>query len=286
MNQRPSTKEEYQKQVNIIVEYINDHLGEELDLNILADKANFSPFHFHRIMKAFLGESLGAYIMRLRVETAARLLRYTELPIQDIAYRLGYDVPSSLSKAFKSFYGISPKEFRNNKTYTIMKPSLLNEDLKLKAPKIQDLESKKAIYIQLIGEYSNLDFEGTWTKLWQYVKESKLFSAGIEHLCIYHDDPKVTASDKLRTDICLTIYKPVQAKGEIGLKEVKGGKYAAFLYQGSYEHLGSVYDTIYGKWLPQSGYKLRDVPAFEKYVNNPSDTPEEKLKTEIYVPIE
>jgi len=286
MNQRPSTKEEYQKQVNIIVEYINDHLGEELDLNILADKANFSPFHFHRIMKAFLGESLGAYIMRLRVETAARLLRYTELPIQDIAYRLGYDVPSSLSKAFKSFYGISPKEFRNNKMYTIMKPSLLNEDLKLKAPKIQDLESKKAIYIQLIGEYSSLDFEGTWTKLWQYVKENKLFSAGIEHLCIYHDDPKVTASDKLRTDVCLTIHKPTQAKGEIGLKEIKEGKYAAFLYQGSYEHLGSVYDTIYGKWLPESGYKLRDVPAFEKYVNNPSDTLEEKLKTEIYVPIE
>lgn len=286
MQQRPSTKEEYQKQVNNIVEYINDHLSEELDLSILAEKANFSPFHFHRIMKAFLGEALGAYITRLRVETAARLLRYTDLPVQDIAYRLGYDVPSSLSKIFKSFYGISPTEFRNNKSYTIMRPSLLSEDLKLKSPKIEELESKKAIYIQLTGEYSGLDFGGTWMKLWQYVKENKLYSASIEHLCIYHDDPKVTASDKLRTDVCLVINKAAQAKGEIGLKEIKGGKYAIFHYQGSYDHLGSVYDTIYGKWLPESGYVLRDAPGFEKYINNPADTPAEKLKTEIYVPVE
>lgn len=286
MQQRPSTKEEYRKQVNIIIEYINNHLSEEMDLSLLAERANFSPFHFHRIMKAFLGESLGNFIVRLRVETAARLLRYTDLPVQDIAYRIGYDVPSSLSKAFKSFYGISPIKFRNNKNHTIMRPSLLNDELNIKAPKILDLETKDVIYIQLFGDYSGLDFPGTWGRLWLYVKENKLFSAGIEHICIYHDDPKVTASDKLRTDICLVVHKPVRPKGEIGTKEMKGGKYAVFLYQGPYEHLGSVYDTIYGKWLPESGCKLRDVPAFEKYLNHPDRTSPEKLKTEIYVPIE
>jgi AraC family transcriptional regulator len=59
-----------------------------------------------------------------------------------------------------------------------------------------------------------------------------------------------------------------------------------FLYIGSYEHLGAVYDTIYAKWLPESGQKLRDCHCFEKYINNPGNTPVEKLKTEIYVPVE
>lgn len=286
MKQRPSTIEEYQKQINIIVEYISNNLGEELDLNTLAEKANFSPFHFHRIVKAFLGEPIGTFIVRLKVETAARLLRYTDLPVQDIAFRVGYDVPSSLTKVFKSFYGISPVEFRNNKNYTIMRPALINENLNIKAPKIQKIESKQIIYISLLGEYSSLDFSGTWKKLWQFVKENKLFTAGIEHLCIYYNDPKITASEKLRTDICLVVHKSVEPKGEVGIRQMEGGKYAVFAYQGAYEHLGSVYDTIYGEWLPEGGYKLRDVPVFEKYLNNPDNTAPEKLKTEIYLPVE
>jgi len=75
---------------------------------------NFSPYHFHRITKAFLGEPIGAFVTRLRVETAARLLRYGDMPIQNIAYRVGYNVPFSLSKAFKQFYGITLTEYKNN----------------------------------------------------------------------------------------------------------------------------------------------------------------------------
>jgi len=167
-----------------------------------------------------------------------------------------------------------------------MKPVQLNPDLKLKSPKVIDLEPKKAIYIRLTGAYSELDFCGAWGKLWAYVKENKLFSAGIEHISIYHDDPKVTTSEKLRTDVCLVLPKPAEPKGEIGVKEIAGGKYAVFLYQGPYTNLGIVYDTIFAKWLPDSGYELRNAPLFEKYVNDPSRTEEEKLKTEIYIPLQ
>ena len=108
MQQKKTTKEEYQKCVNVVVEYINQHLGEEIDLKSLAKVSNFSPFYFHRIMKAFLGEPIGTFIVRTRTEAAARLLRYSDIPIADIAYRIGYSSPSSLSKVFRQFYGISP----------------------------------------------------------------------------------------------------------------------------------------------------------------------------------
>ena len=101
MQQRPSTTEEYQRKMNIIVEYIYNHLSETIDLDILAEMSGFSPWHFHRIVKAFLGENIGAFIVRMRVETAARLLRYSDMSVQEISWRVGYDVPSSLSKAFK-----------------------------------------------------------------------------------------------------------------------------------------------------------------------------------------
>ena len=74
MQQKKTTKEEYQKCVNVVVEYIIQHLGEDIDLKSLARISNFSPFYFHRIMKAFLGEPIGTFIVRTRTEAAARLL--------------------------------------------------------------------------------------------------------------------------------------------------------------------------------------------------------------------
>ena len=287
MRQKTSIKETYIQQVNAVVEYINSHLDENIDLKKLADITCFSPFHFQRIMKAFLKEPVWTFIMRKRVETAARLIRYSDLSIQEIAFSVGYDTPSSLSKVFRQFYGISPIDYRNNKkTDIIMKPIETNVELNIKAPKIVTLGDKQVIYISHSGDYSSLDFGSAWKKLWQFVKENKLFSAGIEHICIYHNDPKVTEPEKLRTDVCLVISKKAEPKGEIGVKELKDGKFLKVLYQGPYTYLGQVYDEIYSKHIPEGGYKLRDGFCFEKYINDPGKTVPEKLKTEIYIPIE
>lgn len=286
MNQRPSTTEEYRKQINIIMEYINNHLDEPIDISKLAEISNFSPFHFHRITRAFMGEPIGAYIVRTRLETAAKLLRYTDISVSDIAYKVGYDVPSSLSKSFKQQYGISPLDYRNNKDFRIMRSLKDNISLNIKGPKIMDIPTKKAIYIKLMGPYNSLDFSGTWQRLWQFVKENKLFSFGMEHIAIYYDDPKVTEEEKLRTDLCLIIKKDAKPQGEVGVKEINGGKFAMFLYRGPYDNLDAVYDTIYSKLLPESNLRLRNNHGFEKYLNHPGETKPEKLKTEIYIAVE
>ena len=279
------TKQDYLRRLNIVIEHINNNLDKKLSVNDLAQISNFSPFHFHRIMKGLLGEPIGNFITRTRVETAARLIRYTNVEIQDIAYRVGYDSPSSLNKIFKQYYNVSPSEYRNDKNITIMRPILNNYNLKLKEPKIVEMSDRQVIYINIIGEYGNENYNKTWTKLWLFVKENKLFSRGIESIGLSYDDPKVTESDKCRYDACLTISKAVNATGEIGVKNIDGGKYAVFTFKGSYDKLGEVYDLIFGTWLVNSEYELRDVPVMEKYLNNPNRTSPEKLKTEIYLPI-
>mgnify|MGYP000894735806 CR=1 FL=1 len=286
MNRKKITKEEYAKRINIVIEYISCNLDKEMDLIDLANVSNFSIYHFHRIFKAMVGEPIGAFIVRIRVETAARLLRYTPLPIQDIAYNVGYSTPSSLTKVFRQFYNISPTDYRNNKSYTIMKPLQLSSDVKLKAPKIVNLEPKQGIYIRLHGDYRSLDYCGAYRKLWAYIKENKLFTAGIEHLTLSYDDPHVTESDKLRTDVCLAVHKHVLPHGEIGVREIPGGKFAVFTHLGPYSDLYNTFDTIYRVWIPGSEYELRVAQGFEKYLNNPDNTVSEKLKTEIYIPIE
>jgi len=282
---KPSTREEYQKRINKVTEYISNHIDCEMDLATLAGISNLSPFHFHRIMKAFLGETMGAYITRMRVEAAARLLRYTELPIREVAFSVGYEIPSSLTKAFNQMYSISPSEYRNNKNLTIMKKAEKTKDVKIKFMKIADLPEKRAIYCTVTGEYGNPEYATAWSRLWSVVKEQKLYSAGIEHLGISYDDPKVTESSKCRYDACLVIHKPAKPVGEVGVKDIPGGRFAIFQYVGPYNGLGAVYDKIFGEWLPENGHELRNAPCMEKYINNPKSTEPHKLKTEIYLPV-
>lgn len=285
METKKTTREEYQKCVNAVVDYINLHLGEEIDLKSLAKISHFSPFYFHRIMKAFLGEPVGTFIVRTRTETAARLLRYTDLPIADIAYRIGYSSSSSLSKVFKQFYGISPLEYRNNKNFVIMKPAIIHSELKLKR-EIKELPVRNMIYIRLFGDYKLNDYCGTWMRLQQFVQEEKLPMGEVMPYCIFHDDPKVTPIEKLRTDVCMVMPAAVTPKGNIGFKQLLAGRYAIFLYKGSYEHLQSVYDTIYGKYIPEMECTFRDEASAERYLNHPADTAPDELLTEIYIPIE
>lgn len=278
------TYNDYIQRINKVVAYINNHLDETLDLKTLSNEAALSDFHFHRIFKALKGEAIGGYITRLRLEATARLLRYTALTIEEIAFNIGYETPASLSKAFKKQYGISPTEYRTNKDTYIMKKEIINPNLALKAPKIVTLEPKNLIYVALTGAYGSLDYGKAYEQLWAVIKAQKLFTKGIESICISYDDPKITEGSLQRSDVCLAIHKSATPQEEVSCKTLAGGKYAVFFYQGSYENLSQVYDTAV-RWVIDHEYTLREEPFFEKYLNDARRTPKEKLKTEIYIPI-
>jgi AraC family transcriptional regulator len=112
-----------------------------------------------------------------------------------------------------------------------------------------------------------------------------LLGPGMKLIGIVHDDPDVTPADKVRYDAAVTVARPVQPEGEFGVTELAGGDYAVFTYKGPYEEMGRVYQMIYGGWLPQSGYHLRDVPGFEQYLNSPQTARREDLLTLIHIPI-
>ena len=278
------TYNDYVQRINKVVAYINNHLDETLDLKTLANEAALSDFHFHRIFKALKGEAIGGYITRLRLEATARFLRYTALTIEEIAFNIGYETSASLSKAFKKQYGISPTEYRTNKDTYIMKKEIINPDLALKTPKIVTLEPKNLIYVALTGAYGSLHYGKAYEQLWAVIKAQKLFTKGIEPICISYDDPKITEGSLQRSDVCLAIHKPATPQEEVSCKTLAGGKYAVFFYQGSYENLSQVYDTAV-RWVIDHEYTLREEPFFEKYLNDARRTPKEKLKTEIYIPI-
>jgi AraC family transcriptional regulator len=87
----------YTRRINRVIGYLRGNLDRQLKLEELAKVACFSEFHFHRIFRAVSGETLNNFTNRLRLEKAARLLRYSDRSLTDIA--LDCSLSSSVSRS-------------------------------------------------------------------------------------------------------------------------------------------------------------------------------------------
>ena len=93
---KEDTQAEYYKSVNKALDYINDHLNENITLETLSGIANVSPYHFHRIFKAVIGENMSQYIQRLRLEYVARQLRLSTDSLETLAEASSYQSTQAL----------------------------------------------------------------------------------------------------------------------------------------------------------------------------------------------
>lgn len=282
-----NVQHDYRERINRVLLYIDEHLGERLNLDTLASVSCFSPFHFHRIMRAHLNESLGSYVIRQRMQAAALLLEYSDKTVSGIAYEIGYETPSSLTKAFKNSFGVSPSEFRESKAKLkrVERNILFNlkeTDMNLN-PEIRQIDDMKVIYIQAIGDYNNVG--PAWGRLCEFAGRRGLFGPQTKMFGLSHDDPEITEASKLRYDACIAINKEMEPEGEIGVKTVAGGKYAVFVHKGPYRELQKSYNDIFRNWLPESKCELGESAPLEFYLNDPDKVEAEDLRTEICVPI-
>ena len=76
-----------------VLVYIEEHLDEEMTLEKMAEIAAISPFYFHRLFHAYIGETANDYIKKLRLQKAEERLRYSDETITKIALEVGYESP-------------------------------------------------------------------------------------------------------------------------------------------------------------------------------------------------
>ena len=105
-------KQPYLATARTAIKYINEHYREKIFHSDLSRVTMFSNTHFSRIFKWATGNTYTEYLLILRVLKAAQDLIYTDIPIQDIAARHGFDSRTLFCKQFKFFLGMTPKEHR------------------------------------------------------------------------------------------------------------------------------------------------------------------------------
>jgi AraC family transcriptional regulator len=102
----------HSEHISEVKQYIREHMDQPLNRETLAEVAGFSVPHFHRIFTAQVGENIGSYVRRVRLERAGRKLRMGAVDITEVAHAAGYTTHAAFGKAFKQQYGLSPSEFR------------------------------------------------------------------------------------------------------------------------------------------------------------------------------
>lgn len=111
-----------------VLEYIHEHLAHDLTLTRLAKEANLSAFHFTRLFKQSMGESLHQYVIRQRVESAKHLLLHEPLTLVEVAEQVGFADQSHLGRHCKALLGVTPKVFVQERK------NLLNKSKNLRDP--------------------------------------------------------------------------------------------------------------------------------------------------------
>ena len=95
-----------------IVAYIDAQLDQPLTLAQLAAEAALSEYHFARMFRSSMGEAPHQYVMRRRMETAQQLLKFSTLPVTEIALRCGFHSSSHFSNRFRQQHGVAPSVWR------------------------------------------------------------------------------------------------------------------------------------------------------------------------------
>jgi AraC family transcriptional regulator len=279
------TQQTYRQRILQVQLFIQERLDEELPLDRLARVAHFSPYHFHRVFKALVGEGVSEYVRRLRLESAAVALKTTDRGVVRIALDAGYGTHEAFTRAFRQLFGVSPTQFRAGR----QPPDTFKEEPSMTAEtsphevRVDTLPPRRVAFLRHVGPYQAVG--PTFGRLAGWAGPRGLFGPGTLMLGICHDDPDVTPADKIRYDCCITVDDRFQPEGEVGVQTVAGGEYAVLTHRGPYERLNESYRWLYGTWLPTSGREPGHAPPFEVYRNSPGDVAPEDLLTEICVPL-
>lgn len=279
----------YAKRINRVIDYINNHLEEDLSLEQLSQVAHFSRFHFHRQFTEYTGISVGKLILLMRMKRASlKLVFNSGARIIDIALESGFKNPESFSRAFKKIHGQTPSEFRQTpqwqtwQTTSPLKKKLEHEKMKFEVELVEFPERKVAVLEHFGPEnqvlQSTLKFI-EWRKE-NGVRYDQALTYGIHYFDHSTEPPQVN-----QIDLCVTYDSLVQEnpQGVIN-KSIPGGRCAKVRYIGSRDFI-PVVEPLYREWLPASGEQLRDFPIFFHYVNVGPEVKEPEMLTDIYLPL-
>lgn len=311
-----NARAEYVARINRVIDHIERNLDQPLALADLADVAHLSRYHFHRVFGAMVGETVHQFVTRLRTERAAHLLLANpDRSVFSVALDCGFSSSATFARAFKSAFGMSASQWRalgsprdrkirkhlrndrnaaprvrcyidSSATERIWRLDMPAPDPLTASVTVQDRPALNVAYIRHVGPYGQPSVApALFDQLHTWLGARDLLSPETVSLIVAHDDPNITADDKLRMSVCATVPPGTAVDGDIGTMTVPGGKCSVARFQIPPARIAEAWGAVMAGWLPDSGYQPDDRPCYEVVIQSPRQHPEGHIVLDICVPV-
>lgn len=286
----------HRSQIGRAQRFIRLHLSAPLTLEAIAREAGASSFHFARLFLAHTGETPFDFLRRVRLATAVRMLQEDPIgSITEIALGVGYETPSAFNKLFKQKLRMSPSEFRKlgkdrqyDLVYRLAKPldsPEENVELNLSPePEVVTRPAAHLLYLERRGPFAEVA-PPAWEDLFRLLGGRIPHEQFTEFLGLSGMDKSRQGEESMIYQAAVGLAsKPEGIPQGLRYRRLQGGKYAQFLLTGPYSQIWIAFNRIF-RALSESRTPLRGDYCIENYVNDPKVTPEDRLQTQILIPI-
>ncbi|MDY0406216.1 AraC family transcriptional regulator [Virgibacillus sp. 179-BFC.A HS] len=273
------------------IDYMEEHLLEDLSIEKIASVSNFSAFHLQRAFSILTDVSIGEYLRRRRLTLAAHELTRTNIKVIDAAYKYGYDSPEAFSKAFRRQHSVSPSKAR---AYAgkLQSYNRLVIQVNLKGAEPMQVKIVEKGEMQVVGvnrKFSLVNGENhkkipiMWEDAHADGTDELLFKLndgaieGVLGVC------KAGYGDKM-IDYWIATTFAGNPPESLSKMTIPASKWAIFEVHGPMpDAMQKMWKQIFSEWFPSSGYAHAGTPELEVYSDE--DPYSSDLYSEIWIPV-
>ena len=280
---------EWMKLIGDSIQYIEEHLSEEVSVSDIAKHIGVSSFYYQKGFSMLCGFTVSEYIRNRRLALAGRDLVGTDATILDIALRYGYDSPDSFTKAFTRFHGATPTAVRKDcamlRSFAPLKIKFV-----LEGGYLMDYRIERKEEFRVIANEKTFAYEGAKTAVplfWQehYASGKGKIVCGEFGINI-DKDMAMDTFEYLIADI----HRGQDVPEGFTLRTIPSFDWAVFPCKGALpKALQDVNTKIFTEWLPSigdyefaAGYCVEMYDDPRKYGNGTAD---ENYYSEIWIPV-
>ncbi len=294
---------ENQDRILEVVRYIEQNLDKNLTLEMLAEIACFSPFHFQRIFKSIVGESPKQLIKRLRLEAAAHIITLSpQKSIFEVALSVGFSSLEAFSRAFKDYYSMSPDTFKgvdeveklkitrmvNSQRITLDDPSVSccnyasDGEIGEYDIRVVSRPGVKFYHFRTTIE-SPQQISNNFSKAKKWAASQYDIASEWQLFGVIKDYPFITSLDHCRYLACVALNEKTDITQSHKYNELPSGIYASFIMKGGMHELLKAISYMYCLWIPDSGYNISPEHIIQIPLQDPTSTPYDENEWQVFI---
>ncbi|SCX70990.1 GyrI-like domain-containing protein [Variovorax sp. EL159] len=293
--------------------HVEANLDAALDADLLARQAAMSRHHFHRVFHAYFGLTVGGYVTWRRLRRACELLAARRsAPVLEAAQAVGFESAQALAKAMRRELGTTPTAIRDGGEPAWARffaqrhipdgnGALAEADMRPLQPRWVEAPALDALTTTGRGMTQGTMMRAAqqaFGELWPALLTGGLAAQVTHTIATMPEEPQGPEDADCRILVGALFGhslpdghgEPAQPQvalgGSLAWWHLPAGPYAVFTHTGPYTGLHTMWKAIYRHWLPATGYATRDVPGFDLYLDDPRNTPEARLRTHLYLPLQ